>query len=67
MMMEGLAYLVEAGCFCFLCHNFNTMWECVWKKKKKKKQGQTTLKKQETGSRKTIFNRESLVLFSKLG
>jgi hypothetical protein len=36
------------------------MWECVWKKKeKKKKQEQTTLKKkQETGSRKTIFNRD---------
>jgi hypothetical protein len=63
MMMEGLAYLVEVGWFFFFFggHNFNTMWECVWKKKekrKKKKQEQTTLKMQETGSRKTIFNRD---------
>lgn len=37
MMMEGLAYLVEVGWFFlfFGGHNFNTMWECVWKKKKK--------------------------------
>jgi hypothetical protein len=42
------------------------------KRRKEKKQEQTRLKKkQETGSRKTIFNRDLigkvLVLFSKLG
>jgi hypothetical protein len=58
MMMERLAYLVEAGCFFFGSQFQYYVGVCVEKKRKKKKQEQTTLKMQETGSRKTIFNRD---------
>ncbi len=35
------------------------MWECVWKKKKKEEARTDNIKKKrETGSRKTIFNRD---------